>query len=122
MNIVKWSIPGHAHATILLPQSHINSVIAFNMTPVNNTDAAVRGAVNSNTFPDFVDIEHFDHVLKRSQRLNRVIHVDMVHHQESFDAQLAFSFVGGTKTHGDVVPFKTNARGITRLSVLAELV
>ena len=122
MSIIKWSIPGHAHATILLPRSQLNSVIIFNMTPVNDTSAAVRGAVNSNTFPDIVDIEHFDHVLKRAQRLNRVIHVDLVHHQESFDAQLAFSFVGSTKTSGAIVPIKTSSSGITTLSVLAELV
>lgn len=122
MDTVKWSIPGQAKATILLPPAELNSVFIFNVTPARNHVSAVRGAVNSNVLPDVVDVEHFDHILKKLQVANRLIHIDMVHQQKSFDAQIAFSFVGGEKTQGEVVPFTTNANGITRVSVIAELV
>lgn len=122
MEELKWSIPGKAMATVLLPPDQVNRTVIANFIPGTQAHEARRCFIgNISSEDDVANIENFDEALKRIRKKdNRIITVQLLHDKVEFKLAVAFSFLGSDNP-GDIFEVETDADGKTYLEVLAVL-
>jgi hypothetical protein len=120
---IKWSIQGQAVATILFPSTDPNHTVIAIFRPGDQYEEARRAIIGDRpTNDDLINIENFDHALKRIHRKDkRIIHVELLHEKKAFTLFIAFSFLNADGNPGGMFEVKTDASGITFFDVLAEL-
>jgi hypothetical protein len=120
---LKWSVPGQAVATVLFPSDDPNHTIIAIFRPGNQYEESKRAIIGDRpTNDDLIDIENFDHALKRiRKKTDRIIHVELMHEKKSFKLFIAFSFLNAEGNPGGMFEVMTDDSGITYFDVLAEL-
>jgi hypothetical protein len=121
--VLKWSLPGKAVATVLFPSEDINHTLIAIFRPGNQYEESKRAVIGDrHTTDDLIEIENFDHALKRiRKKSDRIIHVELMHEKKSFKVYVAFSFLNADGNPGNIYEVTTNDSGLTFFDVLAEL-